>query len=127
MSAVRLFAVALGAVWVGGCGGPAPPTLAGGKPVGHWVEELTSPDPQHRRVAVEKLGNVGLADPAAFPAVCGALADADPKVRREAVLAVLKFGEVAREAAPRLDELRKNDRDFRVRESAGRALEALQR
>jgi HEAT repeat protein len=125
MNAVRVFAVALAAVGVCGCGGSPQPTLAGGKPVAHWVEELKSPDPRHRKEAVEKLGNVGPADPAAFPAVCGALKDPDPTIRREAVLAVLKFGETAREAGTFLEEVRKNDRDARVREAAGRALEKL--
>jgi HEAT repeat protein len=125
MSTVRLFAAVLVAVWACGCSGPPHPTLAGSKPVGHWVDELKSPDPKHRKEAVAKLGNVGTADPAAFPAVCGALKDADPKVRREAVLAVLKFGETAREAVPLLEDVRKNDRDPQVREAAARALEKL--
>jgi HEAT repeat protein len=125
MNAVRFCAVALVAVWTCGCGGSSPPTLAGGKPVSHWVGELKNPDPKHRREAVEKLGNVGLADPEAFPAVCAAFQDADPRVRCAAVLAVLKFGETAREAVPLLEDLRKRDRDPRVREFANRALERL--
>jgi HEAT repeat protein len=125
MSAVRLFVVALVAVWACGCGGAPQPTLAGGKPVGHWVEQLKSPDPKHRKEAVVKLGNVGAADPAAFLAVCGALKDADPKVRHEAVLALMKFGETAREAVPLLEDVRKNDRDPQVRQSATQALEKL--
>ena len=37
---------------------------------------------------------------------------------------MLKFGEAAREAVPVLEGLRQNDRDPRVREYAGRVLEA---
>ena len=53
-----------------GCG-PAAPTLSGGKPVSHWVQALHDPDPKKREEAVEKLGNVGSADPAAYPALTG--------------------------------------------------------
>lgn len=126
MRAVRLSAVAVMAAWACGCAGETRPTMAGGKPVTHWVEELKGPDPKHRKEAVEKLGNVGPSDPAAFPAVCGALKDADPGVRCEAVLAVLKFGDAAREAIPTLADLRDHDRDRKVRTYATKALELLQ-
>ena len=126
MTATRLVPAACLVAWACGCGGKAAPTMAGGKPVSHWVEELRSPDPKHRKEAVEKLGNVGPADPVAFPAVCGALKDTDPRVRCEAILAVLKFDTAAKESVPLLDDLRKNDRDARVREYAARAVERLQ-
>src|SRR5689334_10868552 len=92
------------ALMVTGCG-HAPPTLAGGKPVSYWVEELKNPDPKLRKTAVAKLGNVGSTDPAAFPAVCEALKDSDAAVRREAILALVKFGAAAREAIPTLTGL----------------------
>jgi HEAT repeat protein len=113
------------AATVAGCGKPPAPTLAGGKPVAHWVEAARGPDPRARKEAVFKLGNVGPADPTAFPAVTGALRDANPIVRREAILALLKFGPQAREAVPTLEELVHRDPDDRVRTSAAKALARL--
>src|SRR5216683_2590444 len=92
---IALTAIAV-AVAVCGCG-RATPTLAGGKPVHHWVEALQSPDASTRKHAVSKLGNVGRADPEAFPALLGALKDRDAGVRREAILPVMKCGPDAEE------------------------------
>jgi HEAT repeat protein len=114
------------AALLGGCG-PAKPTLSGGKPVSHWVEALGSPDAQLRKKAVAKLGNVGRSDPAAWPAVLGALKDPEAAVRREAVRAVLKFGPDAAGAVDVLGELQQRDADAGVRADAGRALEKLRR
>jgi HEAT repeat protein len=115
-----LFAV----VVAGGCG-RATPTLAGGKPVGYWVEALQSPDAATRKQAVSKLGNVGRAAPEAFPAVLGALKDRDAGVRREAILAVMKNGPDAQEAVPLLTEMQTHDRDTQVRAYAARALASI--
>jgi HEAT repeat protein len=116
----------LSLVLLTGCGGPPPPTLAGGKPVSHWVESLrTSPDIKLRKEAAFKLGNVGSADATAFPAVLGALKDADAVVRSEAILALVKFGPAALEAVPVLTELRDSDADPKVRTYATKALEKL--
>lgn len=110
---------------VGGCS-KAEPTLAGGKPVSHWVQALQSPDARLRKQAAFKLGNVGPADPAALPALIGALKDRDSVVRREAIMAVLKCGPAAREAIPALTDLQKNASDAPTRTSATKALEKLQ-
>jgi HEAT repeat protein len=107
-----------------GCGG-ATPTMAGGKPVAHWVEQMRSPDARARKRAVEKLGNVGPADPAALPAVLAALKDVDAAVRGAAVLALMKFGPEARQAADTLAELRQRDRSPQVRDYAARALKKI--
>ena len=107
-----------------GCGKPAV-TLTGGKPVGHWVQALRSPDPRQRKEAVFKLGNVGTADPAALPALLGSLDDRDPIVRREVVLALVKLGPAAAEAVPKLVKLRESDRDPKVRGYAARAIDKL--
>jgi HEAT repeat protein len=48
----------------------------------------------------DELGNIGPGDPAALPALTGALKDADAGVRCEAVLALLKYGPGAKEAIP---------------------------
>ena len=61
------------------------------------------------------------------PAVTAALKDNDPAVRREAILALVKFGAAAKEAAPILTEMRRNDRDAQVRSHAAKALESLER
>jgi HEAT repeat protein len=106
-----------------GCG-PTPTTLSGGKSVSHWIAELQAPGAKQRQTAVFKLGNVGSADPAAFPAVLGALKDREARVRAEAILAVMKFGAVAQEALPALNDLRA-DPDAEVRSRAARALQRL--
>jgi HEAT repeat protein len=111
-------------VLVSGCG-QAPPTLAGGKPVAHWVQALQDPDAKVRKEAAFKLGNVGPTDPAAFPALRGALKDRDAAVRREAILALLKHGPGAREAVPELTRVQNTDRDVTVRACAAKALEKL--
>jgi HEAT repeat protein len=103
------------------------PTLAGGKPVDYWVKALSGPDPKLRKTAASKLGNVGPADPAAFPALLEALKDPHPGVRREVILALLKFGPKAAEAVPALRELRLHDRDAKVRDFAARAVEKIEK
>jgi HEAT repeat protein len=120
--ALTLFAVAVATC---GCG-RATPTLAGGKAVHFWVEALQSPAAPSRKHAVSKLGNVGRADPEAFPAVLGALKDRDAGVRREAILAVMKTGPDAQEAVPILAEMKEKDRDSQVRAYAAKALAAIQ-
>lgn len=115
--------VALLMVALAGCTG-RPPTQAGGKPVRYWVQELDSSDPHRRRAAVEKLGNVGPADSAARPGVLRALRDTDARVRKEAVVALAKFGPPDPEAVTVLTELKANDPDAQVRNYAGRALHA---
>jgi HEAT repeat protein len=111
---------------LGGCG-RTPPTLAGGKPVPHWVRALNEPDARLRKTAVFKLGNVGATDGAVLPALLAALQDRDAGVRREAILALMKFGPGARPAVAVLTELQGHDRDAGVRASAARALQRLGR
>ncbi len=108
-----------------GCGKAPTPTLAGGQPVSHWVEAMHSSDASMRKEAVFKLGNVGPSDPASLPTVLGALKDKDGAVRSEAILALVKFGDQAREGIPALTELRDRDRDPKVRSYAAKALEKL--
>lgn len=107
-----------------GCGPPAP-TLAGGKPVGHWVQALHDPDPKKREEAAEKLGNVGSADPAAYPALTGALNDPSARVRGAAILGLVKGGAAAKTAAPTLRQLEEHDPDPAVRTYAAKALKAI--
>jgi HEAT repeat protein len=111
-------------VLAGGCA-KAPPTLAHGKPVGHWVQALQGPDAQQRQQAARVLGNVGPGDPAAVPALARAAADPVPAVRREAVVALLKLGPAARAALPALERLR-HDPDPQVRRDAALAVQKLQ-
>src|SRR5881227_3285521 len=56
-----LAALLLLVLLVSGCNKERP-SLAGGKPVRHWVEALKEPDVKRRKTAVNKLGNVGPAD-----------------------------------------------------------------
>jgi HEAT repeat protein len=117
-----LLVVVLAAV---GCGGGSPSTQVGGKSVSHWVQALQDRDPRVRKKAVDKLGNVGTADPAVVPALIQALKDRDAGVRAEAVLRLLQLGPAARDAVPALAEAQK-DADATVRDHAARALERIQ-
>ncbi len=116
--------VVLSAVVVSGCG-KEQPTLSGGKPVSYWVQALRDPNAKLRKQAAFKLGNVGPADPAALPALIGALKDHDAGVRREAILGLLKCGFGARQAVPALVELQQHDADTQVRTYAAKALKNL--
>jgi HEAT repeat protein len=98
-----------------------PPKMAGSK----WAEALHSPDVRTRKHAAFTLGNIGPSDPAVLPALLEALKDADPTVRCEAILALLKYGPGAQEAIPLLTEVQAKDRDARVRAYAAQALEKL--
>jgi HEAT repeat protein len=111
-------------VLLGGCS-QKEPVVAHGKPVSHWVDALHQGDARVRKKAVVALGHVGTADPAALPALMGAVKDRDVEVRREAVLALLNVGPQAREAISVLDEARK-DVDVKVRTYAVKALRRVQ-
>ncbi len=108
-----------------GCG-PAPPTLAGGKPVAHWLTALHAPDPKERREAADKLGNVGPADAAACPALVEALRDPDAQVRGKSILGLTKCGAAAKSALPTLQDLKAHDPDAGVRDYAGKAIAKIQ-
>jgi HEAT repeat protein len=109
----------------GGCD-KAQPTLAGGKPVSHWVEALKSKDPKERAKAVEKLGNAGNADGTVLPALLDALRDPDAHVRHAAVLALPKLGADSREALPVLTEMKQKDKDALVRDVAGKVIPRIE-
>ena len=104
---------------------PAAPTMAGGKPVAHWLRALHAADPRERREAADKLGNVGPADPSACPALTEALGDADARVRGAAILGLMRCGPAAKSAVPVLQGLRDHDPDPGVRDYAARALEKI--
>jgi hypothetical protein len=101
------------------------PILSGGKPTSYWVTCAAGGDAKLRRTAVTKLGNAGSADPTVVPALVAALHDADSQVRGEAILALLKAGPDAKQAAGDLEALARNDRDSRIRAFAARAVEKL--
>jgi HEAT repeat protein len=101
------------------------PTLSGGKPISYWITSAASGDQKLRREAVAKLGNAGSADPGVVPALVTALHDADPQVRVGAIIALLKIGPQAKQAAGDLDVLARSDRDAKIRAYATRALEKL--
>jgi HEAT repeat protein len=112
-------------VVVSGCS-RTEPTLAGGKPLDHWLDAIKDADPKTRRTAVVKLGNAGLNERGTFAAVVAALKDSDVDVRCEAILAILKFGAQTQEATPDLADLHQHDVDDKVRAYAGKALKKLQ-
>src|SRR5262249_36543717 len=101
------------------------PTLAGGKPVSHWLESMHSPDAALRKKAVMKLGNVGPADPVVKPVLLEALNDRDAGVRKEAIAALMKFGADAKDAIPTLTEMATKDASNEVRASADKAAQRL--
>jgi HEAT repeat protein len=117
---IRTLALVVGLA-VTGCSRPAAPLTAGGRPVAHWLDELKKPDPKARKKAVRELGHIGKADPAAIPAVVGAVKDKDAAVRQEACLALLNLGPDAAEADDALTEATR-DPDAKVREYAAEAL-----
>ena len=96
-----------------------------GKPIGHWLTALSSKDVATREKAVQALGNVGPADPAAIPALIDALRDDDSRVRGKAALALLKSGADAEIAVPALT-VAAEDQDTTVRKYAAKALEVIQ-
>jgi HEAT repeat protein len=109
---------------LGGCGRSSA-TLAGGKPLAHWVTALGDPDPRLRKTAAFKLGNAGPADPSVLPALLLALHDPEATVRREVILALVKFGPGAQEAIPILAGFEQSDQDPQVREYAAKGLQVL--
>ena len=98
------------------------PTLAGGHEVTYWVNALGDTNPKLRREAVLKLGNVGDTDPAVPEALAKALDDSDPKVRYDAVFAVVKLRAPGAAIKARLETMSRNDKDARVRDVSTRAL-----
>jgi HEAT repeat protein len=111
-------------LFLSGCGQKGP-VQSKGQPVSHWLEALNDPDVKVRKKAVTALGHVGKADPAAIPALAGAVSDPDVEVRQAAVLALLNLGPEAQDAVPVLTDAR-NDTDARVREYAEKALARIQ-
>jgi HEAT repeat protein len=122
---MRWILIAAGCIFANGCGN-SQPSLAGGKPVSHWVRMLSDSDPKTRKEAVFKLGNVGSSDASVIPALIEVLKDSDSRVRCEAILALLKSGPDASPAIDALAELRSHDPDPRVRENAAKGLKRLQ-
>jgi HEAT repeat protein len=110
-------------VFLAGCAKKQPLTVHY-RPVAYWVRALQDPDRRTRLKAARALGNVGTADPAAVPALAGAVKDADPEVRAAAVLALLRIGPDARDAVPALSTALA-DEDPAVRSYAAKALEKV--
>jgi HEAT repeat protein len=107
-----------------GCGRKEP-VQAYGKPVGHWLAELKKQDSKTRGKAVRALGQIGMADPEAIPALVGAVKDQDAAVKERAIMALLQIGPPAKEAIPALTEA-KIDADPSIRAQAQKALERIQ-
>jgi HEAT repeat protein len=100
---------------------------SGSKPVSHWLSGLKNSDPKARKTSVAKLGNIGAADRAIVPTLVQMLTDADPGVRRESILALVKLNAQAPEATAVLKELASSDSDPQVRSYAAKALAKLRR
>jgi HEAT repeat protein len=95
------------------------PAMAGGK----WALVLRDQSSAVRKKAAFTLGNIGPSDPAALPALVDALADRDPGVRAEVILALVKYGPGARTAVPQLTVIEQADVNLQVRDYAAKALE----
>ena len=122
---MRVIPITLLALVLNGCG-QSGPTLAGGRPVSHWLEALKHNSAEVRCKAVRKLSNVGPADESVLAALLGALNDRDARVRAEAVLGLCKFGPDAAEAVPALKRMQHHDPSPRVRSYAARASKRIQ-
>jgi HEAT repeat protein len=122
MPEMRRIVVVILVIALSGCT-KEPPPMAGEK----WAAALSDPNVRVRKKAAFTLGNIGPSDPAVLPALIGALKDLDAGVRREAILALLKCGPAAKEAAEELRQLRHHDPDARVRTYAAEALEKLEK
>jgi HEAT repeat protein len=109
-----------------GCSRKTGPVMSSGRSVADWIADLSNADAKVRKKAVQSLGHVGTADPAALPAVIGALKDKDAGVREAAVLAVLVNGPAARDALPHLAEIRDRDPMPNLRKDAAKAIERIQ-
>jgi HEAT repeat protein len=106
-----------------GCGGEGRgPILSGGREVKSWIVDLHSPKAQVRRQAVLKLGNAGDSDPSVAEGLAEALRDAEPLVRRDAILAVAKLKEPSVAIKERLEDMSRADKDPRARELARKAV-----
>jgi HEAT repeat protein len=108
-------------LFLAGCGAKEP-VKAYGKPVADWLAELKKPDSRARKKAVTALGQIGSADPAAIPALIGALRDEDAAVKEKAIMALQHLGPAAKEAIPALTEIQ-SDPAFQAQ--AIRALEKI--
>jgi HEAT repeat protein len=108
-----------------GCGPKVELRMVHGQSVVHWVDELKRTDPKARRFALAALQAVGASDPAAVPAIVGALKDRDATVRDAAVIALLNIGSAAKDGVGALHEA-KNDKDASVRAHAAAALERIE-
>jgi hypothetical protein len=121
------FIVSLVALWLAGCNKETPPVLAGGKPIEHWVAASRDPNEKVRKQAIQKLGNAGNSDPAVLPVLVAALKDASPGIRREAIIAIVKYGPGAEQAIDALKTVASTDADPRIRGYAAQAVTILNR
>jgi HEAT repeat protein len=121
----RLLALALALVWLGGCS-QAPP-LAGGKPFDYWLRSATAANARERAEAMAKLGNIGDADIRVYPALLAGAADPDPRVRCQAIFALVKLPDPTGRSRSLLADLQDHDGNLRVRQHAAKGLAALSR
>lgn len=93
-----------------------------GKPVSHWINNLSSDDSKVREEAADTLGHVGPeVTPDAVPPLTELLNDQIPSVRKHASLALAKMGPLAKPALPGLIKALKDSNLF-VRLNAALAL-----
>jgi HEAT repeat protein len=102
---------------------PAP--LAGGKPFDYWFNAARQPDPKARAQAIAKLGNIGAGTGGIDSVLLEATSDRDPRVRCQAILALMKLPELTARSLPIMQDLSAHDQDAQVRQYAGTALKKL--
>jgi HEAT repeat protein len=102
------------------------PPRSGGRTASYWAEVLEKPgDIEERRKAATKLGPLVLTDPAALPALLGAVKDSDPGVRAAVARSLgIYSGPKAADVLPALREL-EQDREENVRAAATQAIKDL--
>jgi HEAT repeat protein len=126
MARSGLLAGAFALVWLTGCS-QAPPTLAGGKPFDYWLRAAATTDVRKRAKAMAKLGNIGDADARVYPALLAGATDPDPRVRCEAILALVKLPDRMGRTRSLLANIQEHDKNERVRQYAAKGLAALSR
>jgi HEAT repeat protein len=121
----RLISVVVLALILSGCA-KKPPMQSGGRTAAYWAEALHEDDVEQRLKAAKKLGPLVLIDPAALPALLGALKDDEPEVRAAAARSLGTYTRPkAAEVLPALREVQERDKDPEVRESAAAAIANL--
>ena len=96
-------------------------------PASEHLAASRDPNEKVRKQVIQKLGKVGNSDPAVLPVLIAALKDASPGIRREAIIAIVKYGPGAEQAIDALKAVASTDADPQIRGYAAQAVTILNR